>query len=420
MRSRLLVPFLLAAGVAAPAAAQVTVRQAPGQRAYAFSWTGDESPRAVIGVTTSTGEARDTLGLAVTDVAAGSPADKAGIKTGDRIQSVNGIDLKLEPIDVGDPQMADAMSRRLVRELGKLEPGDEVSLKVLHNGQAETMKVKTVDSGDLYGHAPGMALARPDGNRAMLGVSLGVTGSKRDTLGILVVGVDDSGPAARAGLEEGNRIAAINGVDLKVDRADAGDSYVANARYQRLQKEMAKVKPGDDVALQVYADGRFKTVHLKAGKASELGSGENVFIMHGDGGAPMMQFDIDRQRVMEQVQHAMDQAHVQEQVARAMDQAHVQEQVQRAMERVRQQIQRIRIETPPPRVRWLDDRDTPEVIGDFIPAPPAPALAPMPPMPLMAPSVVAAPAIAAMRSPWAAVTPRPAIAPPAPIRIIRF
>ena len=162
------------------------------------------------------------------------------------------------------------MSRRLTRELGKLKPGDEVSLRVYHDGQVKAVRAKTVESDALYGSAMGF-MRRTDDNRAVLGVSLAVTGSKRDTLGVLIIGVNDDGPAAKAGLEEGNRIAAINGVNLKVDHEDAGDRYVSSARYQRLQREMRKVKPDDDVTLDVYSDGRFKTVHLKAGKASELG-----------------------------------------------------------------------------------------------------------------------------------------------------
>jgi len=56
-------------------------------------------------------------------------------------------------------------------------------------------------------------------------------------LGVLVIGVTDSTPAARAGLEEGNRIAAINGVNLRVAREDAGDRWVGSARAERLQRE---------------------------------------------------------------------------------------------------------------------------------------------------------------------------------------
>ncbi len=354
---------LAAAFVAAPAAlaAQITVRAEPRAQAYTYVVRSDESPRAVIGITTSAGDASDTLGLLVTDVADGGPAGKAGIQEGDRIQSINGINLKIEPIDIGDQSMADAMSRRLTRELGKLEPGNDVSLRVYHNGQVRSLTVKTVASDSLYGNGMGLMSARA-GNRAMLGVSLAVTGSKRDTLGILVIGVTGKSPADRAGLEEGNRIAAINGVNLKVDRADAGDSWVANARYQRLQKEMARVKPGDDVTLDVWADGRFKTVHLKAAKASELGGGQNTFIYRDNGGAgaPLMRMDVNGPLFREKVQQAMEQA-------------------RQSMDRAREEIQRVRIERSPPRVRWMDQ--------DMVPMPPAPpalpAVAPLAPAPLL-------------------------------------
>lgn len=388
MHIRTSLTLAAAACVAGPAAlaAQIAVRTAPRAEAYTYVVRSDESPRAVIGVTTSAGDASDTLGLLVTDVANGGPADKAGIQEGDRIQTINGIDLKIERIDIGDQSMADAMSRRLTRELGKLKPGDDVSLRVYHNGQTRAVTLKTVDSDSLYGNPMGLVSTR-ESNRAVLGVSLAVTGSKRDTLGILIVGVTDKGPAGQAGLEEGNRIAAINGVNLKVDRADAGDGYVASARYQRLQKAMAKVKPGDDVTLDVWADGRFKTVHVKAGKASALGDGQNTFILRDNGGpgAPLMQMDVNGPLIREKMRQAMEQAG-------------------QAMKRAQQEMQRVRIETRSPRVRWMEDD-----------GPPMPAMAPMPPAPPAAP---AAPVV--VRAAALVVPPPAPPAPAPPIRVIRF
>ncbi len=397
MRTTMFIPITLAAAMAAvPAAAQVTVRTAP--RAYAYSFNTTSSPRAVIGVTMSTGDAQDTLGLRISDVTAGSPAEKAGIKEGDRLQSINGVNLKLSPIDIGDQEMADAMSRRLTRELGKLKPGDDVSLNVYHDGQVKAVKVKTVESDGLYGNATGFAL-RSDDNRAVLGVSLAVTGSKRDTLGVLIIGVNDDGPAAKAGLEEGDRIAAINGVNLKVDREDAGDRYVSSARYQRLQREMRKVKPGDDVALEVWADGRFTSVHLKAGKASELGGNSGTFIFRGTEGQMTPAFDFNSIG------------------------PEVQENVQRAMDQVRRSMQEIRVS---PRVRWMDDGSAPHVIRMEPPAAPMPPDAPMmpamaPPPAPVAPVVVRAAALARVAPPAPLAALAPALVVVAPrLRVIRF
>ena len=76
----------------------------PGQ----FRFFTDE-PRAVIGVsTTSASTSRDTLGVLVSTVRSGSPAEKAGIEEGNRIASINNVSLKLAAADVGDDQMAGA------------------------------------------------------------------------------------------------------------------------------------------------------------------------------------------------------------------------------------------------------------------------------------------------------------------------
>ncbi|MDE3153157.1 MAG: PDZ domain-containing protein [Gemmatimonadota bacterium] len=388
MRNRFIVPMVLAAGVAAaPASSQVVVRTTPRAMAPAFTMFGGETPRAVVGITTSTGDARDTLGLRVNEVAAGSPAEKAGIAEGDRIQAINGINLKLAPIDIGDQEMADAMSRRLTRELGKLAPGDAVSLRVYHDGQVRTLSLKTVDSSDLYGNSTGVqyAMAAAE-HRAVLGVSLAVNGSKRDTLGVLIVGVSDGGPAAKAGIEEGNRIAAINGVNLKVDREDAGDAYVSNARYERLQREMRKVKPGDDVTLDLYADGRFKTVHLKAARASEVG-GMNTFMWRGNGGLDGRRMNLE------------------------FIGPEVRENVQRAMDEVQRSLRDLRVS---PGMRWMDDQGA--GWRTRIDVPPDAPDAPMPAR-AMPPAV---PSVPAMRAVAVAAPLPPLPVRPARARVIRF
>src|SRR6185437_16101500 len=202
-----------AAPLAAPLAAQVRERDAvrapypPNTGVFTF---GDQ-PRVAIGVTTtSEAEARDTLGVLITSVRAGSPAEKAGLEEGDRIQSLNGVSLRLASADVGDAEMAGVMGRRLVRELDKLHAGDAVDLRVYSDGHVKSVNVKTVDRDDLETERP-----RSLANRAALGMSIGINGTERDTLGVFVMGVDDDGPAAKAGIQEGSRIVSINGVDVR-------------------------------------------------------------------------------------------------------------------------------------------------------------------------------------------------------------
>jgi hypothetical protein len=102
-----------------------------------------------IGVETSSGSVRDTLGVLVIGVTTNGPADKAGIEEGDRIASANGVDLRLTSADAGDREMRGLMSRRLARAVQKLKAGDAVELRLYHDGQYKTVKVTTVKASDL-------------------------------------------------------------------------------------------------------------------------------------------------------------------------------------------------------------------------------------------------------------------------------
>ena len=279
MRLRFLFLLVAAAVATRPAAAQRgRVYTAPGTRVMTF---GEDEPRAALGLTTSgSTSARDTLGLLVSSVIPNGPAERAGIEEGNRLTAINGVNLRVAAADVDDWEMGSLMSRRLTRELGKTRPGDEVELRVYASGQTRTVRVKTVDSDSLYRRR---RVARiEDEDRPTLGMSIGATSSRRDTLGVLVMFVDDSGPAARAGIEEGNRIAAIRGIDLRVNREDAGDDFVANAKARRLHREITSLRPGDEVELRVYANGQFRTVKLRAVRASDLPRRRGTFIITGD------------------------------------------------------------------------------------------------------------------------------------------
>ncbi len=244
---------------------------------------GDQGGRAMLGVSTTSDGKLDTLGLLIASVSANSPAEKAGLEEGNRLASINGVSLKVVREEAGEPDMNGAMSRRLVREMAKVKAGDEVSLEVHAGGRTKAVKVKTVAADDLMrdrrtreGTATGVA-------HSAIGIALSPNGSKRDTLGVFVAGVTDAGPAEKAGIVEGDRIASVNGVDLRTPREDAGDAWVSSSRVMRLQREISKVKPGESVELVVWSAGRSRTVKVTTVKAEELRRGNSFGQGFGEG-----------------------------------------------------------------------------------------------------------------------------------------
>jgi hypothetical protein len=126
--------------------------------------------------------------------------------------------------------------------------------------------------------------------RAALGLELRATGTRRDTLGVFVEAVTPKGPAETAGIIEGDRIASINGVDLRTAAGDVDDSYVNGLAAHRLGREVQKLAPGARVNLRVYSGGRVRDVQVTAGKASDVMRLSHFnFRVPGPGG--MMEFN---------------------------------------------------------------------------------------------------------------------------------
>lgn len=253
-------------------------------------WDDAPANRAAIGIGTGTsGTLRDTLGILITSITRDSPAEKAGLEEGNRIASINGVNLRVAAVDVEDGEMSGAVTRRLTRELAKSKPGDEVTLNVYRDGRFSNVKIKTASSDDLFPRTESVrATAADRENRPALGFNIGSTGGRRDTLGVLIMGVADSSPAAKAGLEEGNRIAAINGVNLRVSREDAGDRYLGSTKATRLQREISQLKVGENVTLKVYSNGQFRDVTLKVARAGDLPRSSGFTYFSGEGFGGMM------------------------------------------------------------------------------------------------------------------------------------
>lgn len=122
--------------------------------------------------------------------------------------------------------------------------------------------------------------------RAALGLELRATGTRRDTLGVFVAAVTSGGPAETAGIIEGDRIASINGVDLRSAAADVDDEYTNGVPAHRLTREVQKLTPGTRVTLRVFSGGRSRDVVVTAGRASDVfrQAGQFNFRMQGPGG----------------------------------------------------------------------------------------------------------------------------------------
>jgi hypothetical protein len=127
--------------------------------------------------------------------------------------------------------------------------------------------------------------------RAALGLELRTTGTRRDTLGVFVEAVTPKGPAESAGIIEGDRIASINGVDLRTQAGDTEDSYANGLAAHRLGREVQKLTPGSRVNLRIYSGGRFRDVQVTAGKASDVMRLSNRFEFMTPGMEGMREFN---------------------------------------------------------------------------------------------------------------------------------
>ncbi|HKG92263.1 MAG TPA: PDZ domain-containing protein, partial [Gemmatimonadaceae bacterium] len=105
--------------------------------------------------------------------------------------------------------------------------------------------------------------AAPRDARALLGLALGLSASDRDTLGVLVASVAPGGPAEQAGIVQGSRIAAVEGVSVRVDPEDVGRQESGEAVLRRLARTLQAVEPGAEVTMRVFADGRYQIVRVQ-------------------------------------------------------------------------------------------------------------------------------------------------------------
>lgn len=111
--------------------------------------------------------------------------------------------------------------------------------------------------------APAQTTTADAGPRALLGIEVSMSGTNRDTLGLLVSSVVSGSPADQAGLRERERIAELNGMSLRVSREDVGSSEARDLVYRRLARELEALRPGDAVSMRVYGSTRPRIVTIR-------------------------------------------------------------------------------------------------------------------------------------------------------------
>jgi serine protease Do len=153
----------------------------------------------------------EARGALVSSVTPGDPADKAGIKAGDVITAVDGVDVN----DAGD----------LTRKIGDLLPGAKVNLTVWRAGK--TLKLPLVLGERNADKVAQTGQGKPETQgEDVLGLSVRpVTAEEAKALelerpaGLLVTEVAEGSPAAQSGLAAGDVILEANGMAVNTVRA---------------------------------------------------------------------------------------------------------------------------------------------------------------------------------------------------------
>jgi len=132
------------------------------------------------------GAAPDIQGALVSQVVAGSSADKAGIKINDIITSVNGQQVK------GAPELRNA--------IGLLRIGDKVEIGLVRDGKPRKVTA-------LIGERTDVITAATDIHRGLEGADIADADSAD---GVVVRSVEAGSPAAQAGLRANDTIIGVN------------------------------------------------------------------------------------------------------------------------------------------------------------------------------------------------------------------
>ena len=186
-------------------------------------------------------------GALVGEVTPKSPSEKAGMKTGDVITSVNG------------KKIGDARELRLM--IGSMPPGTKIQIEVNREGQSKIINVELAEmpagAAEQDTEASPEENAQPEKATVFGGVAVAdVTDEIRNALnlskdikGAVIAEIDADSPAAKAGLREGDVIQEVNKQPVK----NAKDLVAISKR----------LKPDEKILIRVWSQGRSSFVALE-------------------------------------------------------------------------------------------------------------------------------------------------------------
>jgi serine protease Do len=183
-------------------------------------------------------------GVLVASVEPGSPAEKAGIRTGDVITRFDG-----RPIESG---------RELSRAVAAMRPGTETPFTVLRDGRAQDLTIAVGRRSDEQATQAAAALEGTQGGKR-LGVALspipeGARGQldlPPGTSGVLIQRVEPNSPAAETGLRPGDVIVSANNQPV-TQPSDVGNAWTEAQKQKR------------PILLRVRRDGQYLFVAVEA------------------------------------------------------------------------------------------------------------------------------------------------------------
>lgn len=221
----------------------------------------------------------DTKGILVVDITADSPADKAGIRGGDVLTSVDGQDIRLggDVIAAVDNQSVRAMEDLLSYLEEQKVVGENIELTIIRDGKTEHIDLmlsarpsQGTENKSQPNLGPEQLKERPA--LGINGINMAPELAERMNLtqsqkGFLVEDIISGGPADLAGIRGGYKVANINGSDINLggDIVVGIDEKVVNT-IQDIQSYLDTKKVGDTVQLQVIREGQEITIPLKLGK----------------------------------------------------------------------------------------------------------------------------------------------------------